>query len=100
MKIDKSHTKIQIYEFLVPQLVVLRDSEKIWKHLISCQKLHFSEFLGYLRKNPEIFLKKCDFPKTNVKLVKIHKKNTNLRTSNTPATSFERFRENLEKLNF
>ena len=57
LKIVNKCTKIQIHEFLVPQLIVLRDAEIIWKNLIFGPKLHFSVFWGYLGKIPEMFPK-------------------------------------------
>ena len=71
MKIVKNHTKIQIHEFPVPQLLVLRDSEKIRKNLISGPKFDFSGFLGYLGKIPEIFPNNLDFPEKRWKSSKI-----------------------------
>ena len=46
IKIVKNHIKIQIYEFRVPQLLVLRDSNKIWKNSIFGPKLNFSVVWG------------------------------------------------------
>ena len=58
VKILKNHTKIQIHEFLIPQLPVLRDSENIWKNLISGPKLYFSAFFEILHAKFLRFSKK------------------------------------------
>ena len=71
MKIVKDHQRIQIYEFLVPQLLGLGDSEKIWKNLISGPKLQFFWIFGVLRQNSEIFQKSVKIFKNHTK-IQIH----------------------------
>ena len=57
VEIFKNLTKIQIYGFLVPQPLVLRDSEKILKKLVFWSKKYISLALG---QNSEMFAKICE----------------------------------------
>ena len=71
VKIVKNHTKIQIHEFLVPQLLGLRDAKKMWKNLIFGQKMHFLWIFGILKQNYEICQKPVKIPQNHTK-IQIH----------------------------